>query len=163
MLWEMIFPFFNWFKKRWATTSMICWRVIPKVRFNGSDSLSTGLKLAKHEKSFSFWDETEIMKNLSRAARTHQALVCKGSALVCNNRLQQDSIIQKFFLVKFLEMVRSIKIPWVHVMSTNYDKSASDFHQFPIWVRFYVLSVFKGNIFPQFPIKDNFFMVSSTK
>ena len=87
---------------------------------------------------FSFWDETEIMKNLSRAARTHQALVCKGSALVCNNRLQQDSIIQKFFLVKFLEMVRSIKIPWVHVMSTNYDKSASDFHQYPIWVRFWV-------------------------
>ena len=137
MLREMIFPLFKWFKKRWATTSMICWRVIPKVRFNGSDSLSTGLKLAKHGKSFSFfWDETEIMKNLSRAARTHQALVCKGSALVCNNRLQQDSIIQKFFLVKFLEMVRSIKIPWGHVMSTNYNNSASDFHQFPIWGRF---------------------------
>ena len=69
MLWEMIFPFFNWFKKRWATTSMICWRVIPKVRFNGSDSLSTGLKLAKHEKSFSFlrWnrDNEKFIKSCS--------------------------------------------------------------------------------------------------
>ena len=118
------------------------------------------LRLIKHRseigktwKVFSFfWDETEIMKNLSRAARTHQALVCKGSALVCNNRLQQDSIIQKFFLLKFLEMVRSIKIPWVHVMSTNFNKYVSDFHQFPIWGRFYVLSVFKGNTVWMFPI-----------
>ena len=103
------------------------------------------------------------MKNLSRAARTHQALVCKGSACVCNNRLQQDSIIQKFFLVKFLEMERSIKIPRVHVMSTNYNKSVSDFHQFPIWGIFYVLSVLKGNTFPQFSMKDTFCLVSYSK
>ena len=67
------------------------------------------------------------------------------------------------FLVKFLEMVRSIEIPWVHVMSTNYNKSVSDFHQFPIWGRFYVLSVLKGNTFPQFSIKDTFCLVSYSK